>query len=118
MGLFVSARCPCGCHGGATVGAGMEDFQESASAPAGCTTCAAVVSVEVAGNDPRCPRCGGDVTVFGTILDEPPPERDVFAITADWRLPDGRTLVVGYGPWPCPACGSLTLGLGISGLFD
>jgi len=110
VGEILAASCPCGYQNdGLPFGAGMATFQEHASAPALCTTCAAVVTIDVMDTDHRCPTCGGEVVLYATP-DADADRRDEPFGSIGWVLPDGRGFCLdpdrGYR---CPRCSENSL---------
>lgn len=119
MGMVLQASCACGFAGQAAHGAGMLDFEVAHSAPATCTTCRDVVTVDLCAPGARvcpaghpCEPCAV-VSAPGGV---PPPGLDRSAMS--WSGPHGTHSMVPLTGSTCPACGQATLAFEPGLCFD
>jgi predicted RNA-binding Zn-ribbon protein involved in translation (DUF1610 family) len=118
MGLMLESRCPCGYVGSSALGGGMMDFHQHCAAPALCTACASVVTVELFDSPSICPDCHEEAIPYDRRavqqLDHPSGSP-----LADWMLPDGRSFALpGGARFVCTRCAKATMTFEVLGCFD
>ena len=119
MGLMLEAQCPCGYVGRSVLGAGRTDFDRSCAAPALCTMCASVVTVEMMDTPPLCPDCQGEAITYDSWTVQDLDDVVGLESVADWNLPDGRSFALPRGArYVCPHCTEATMTFEVSGFFD
>lgn len=119
VGTMIAASCPCGYENDElAVGGGMLTFMEHCAAPALCTSCHEVVTIDLMDRDATCPNCDGPPTPY----DDPSLRGAVAAAggaAVAWNLPDGRSFELDHeGAYTCPRCLQTTLSFVDVGSFD
>lgn len=118
MGTLIAATCPCSYENNELVlGGGMLSFMDHCAAPALCTACREVVTVDLMDNDTSCPICGGATPYYDSSL--PDAKAGHAGPTIAWSLPDGRLFALDDdGAYTCPRCLQATMSFVDVGCFD
>lgn len=119
VGTMIAASCNCGYENNAlAVGGGTLSFMEHCAAPALCTTCREVVTIDLMDSDATCPSCGGAPTPYGdSSLGAAKTVHDGPAIK--WNLPDASSFELDHeGVYTCPRCLQASMSFADVGCFD
>ena len=119
VGTMIAANCPCGYENDElAIGGGMLTFMEHCAAPALCTSCREVVTIDLMDRNAACPNCGGAPTPY----DDPSLRAAQIAYDGSaiaWNLPDGRSFALDHqGAYTCPRCLQTTMSFIDVGCFD
>lgn len=119
MALILEAHCPCGYEGRSVLGAGMSDFHKHCSAPALCTVCARVVTIDLMETPPLCPVCTWEAIPYDSWTVQDVDNSLPLELLADWNLPDGRTFILPQRAlYACPRCTEATMTFKVLGFID
>lgn len=116
---MIATTCPCGYENHElALGGGMLSFMDHCAAPALCTSCREVVTIDLMDSEATCPNCGGAATPYDNPnLRAAKTEHAGPAI--EWNLPDGRSFVLDHDPgYTCPRCRQATMSFVDVGCFD
>jgi Zn finger protein HypA/HybF involved in hydrogenase expression len=141
MGSSLSAACPCGYSGKASIGSSRRDHGKRFDFPHECTDCKEVTTVDLLQTPPVCFKCNGtNVTLYGFVVKHVPHgrwnkvkswfdgsykrEKEGMALLERPRAHENycykldSTFAMKTGPAKCPVCSKPTLIFSLEALFD